>query len=122
MTNEQQITRERVVVALDIAKCSHDAAIQLLNGRRLNIKIPNTREGYEALIERCGVATDLIDVGFEPTADYHRNIAYWLADAGCPGIKGRVNLESRSGSDWQLRRKVIARKSFLNILSYSPMR
>ena len=83
MTNQREITRDRVIVALDIAKASHDAAIQLSSGKRLNIKIPNTRQGYQTLIERCGVAPDSIDVGFEPTADYHRNIAYWLAEAGC---------------------------------------
>lgn len=83
MTNEHQSTKDRVIVALDIAKSSHDAAIQLVNGKRLNIKIPNTKEGYQALLNRCGVAADAIHVGFEPTADYHRNIAFWLADAGC---------------------------------------
>jgi len=83
MTNDQQITKERVFVALDIAKGSHDAAIQLVSGKRLNIKIPNTQDGYQTLIQRCGVPEALIDVGFEPTADYHRNIAYWLAEAGC---------------------------------------
>ncbi|MEO0436492.1 MAG: IS110 family transposase [Pseudomonadota bacterium] len=83
MTNDQKSTKGRVIVALDIAKSSHDAAIQLINGKRLNTKIPNTKDGYQTLIERCGVTSDRIDVGFEPTADYHRNIAYWLADAGC---------------------------------------
>lgn len=83
MTNEQQITKARVIVALDIAKSNHDATIQLTSGKRLNIKIPNTQDGYVRLINRCGVPAHSIDIGFEPTADYHQNIAYWLADAGC---------------------------------------
>ena len=83
MTNDQQITKERVTVALVIAKGSHNAAIQLTSGKRLNIKIPNTQNGYRTMIERCGVPAAVINAGFEPTADYHRNIAYWLAEAGC---------------------------------------
>ena len=42
MTNEQKSTKGRVIVALDIAKSSHDAAIQLINGEWPNIKLPNT--------------------------------------------------------------------------------
>ena len=58
MTNQQQSTKDRVIVALDIAKSSHDAAIQLVNGKRLNIKIPKTKEGDQALLDR--VTYDLL--------------------------------------------------------------
>ena len=83
MTNDQQITKARAIVALDIAKGSHDATIQVVSGKRMNIKISSTQDGYRALIQRCGVSAALIDVEFEPIAHYHRNIAYWLAEADC---------------------------------------
>ena len=65
MTNDQQITKERVTVALDIAKGSHDAAIQLVSGKRMNIKIPNTQDGYRTLIERCVDWPNFLDT-FQP--------------------------------------------------------
>lgn len=43
------------------------------------MKIANTLEGYSRLLYEAGKDYSII-AGFEPTADYHRNIAYWLAD------------------------------------------
>ena len=68
----------RVLVALDIAKKSHDAVVQFPTGKRITMKVANTIEGYRLLLERCQPQLYQISVGFEPTADYHRNIAYWL--------------------------------------------
>ena len=46
--------------------------------------MPNSHFGYQQLLERIRTHSDqAIKVGFEPTADYHRNIAYWLSEAGC---------------------------------------
>jgi transposase len=42
------------------------------------MKIANTLEDYNRLMKTIGKDNKII-VGFEPTADYHRNLAYWLA-------------------------------------------
>lgn len=83
MTEQKNDTNNFVLVALDIAKKSHDAVVQLPNGKRFYTKVANTHEGYQQLLSRTGAEPYRVKVGFEPTADYHRNIAYWLAEAGC---------------------------------------
>lgn len=47
------------------------------------MKVPNTIHGYQLLLDRCDPQRHIIQVAFEPTADYQRNIAYWLAQNGC---------------------------------------
>ena len=71
-----------VFVAIDIAKQSHDALIQGPSGRTRTIKISNSLEGYQRLIDLAQSEGETISVAFEPTADYHRNIAYWLHTHG----------------------------------------
>lgn len=71
-----------ILVALDIAKKAHDAVIRFPSGKCINMKVANTLEGYELLVSRCEPENHVVQVGFEPTADYHRNIAYWLARKG----------------------------------------
>jgi len=58
-----------VLVALDIAKKSHDAAVQFPSGKRLLMKVANTLEGYQLLLARCLPERYQINIGFEPTAD-----------------------------------------------------
>lgn len=69
---------ERVLIALDIAKHCHDALISWPNGRTKALRIPNTLEGYQQLLESARTDASCLNVAFESTADYHRNIAYWL--------------------------------------------
>ena len=76
-------TKGKVIVALDIAKKSHDAIILLPTGKRIHMKVANSQAGYALLLERCSPMENEVQVAFEPTADYHRNIAFWLAEAGC---------------------------------------
>ena len=83
MTEQSNINSETVLVALDIAKKSHDAFVLMPNGKRYFTKVANSHLGYQQLLDRAGCDPRQVKVGFEPTADYHRNIAYWLADAGC---------------------------------------
>ena len=83
MTEQSNINSETVLVALDIAKKSHDAVVLMPNGKRYFTKVANSHLGYQQLLDRAGCDPRQVKVGFEPTADYHRNIAYWLADAGC---------------------------------------
>ena len=76
-------TKGKIIVALDIAKKSHDAIILLPTGKRIHMKVANSQAGYALLLERCSPMENEVQVAFEPTADYHRNIAFWLAEAGC---------------------------------------
>lgn len=83
MTEQTQCNKQILLVALDIAKKKHDALILFPSGKRLSTTVANSLEGYQLLLQRCQPDQFQIQVGFEPTADYHRNIAHWLATHGC---------------------------------------
>lgn len=83
MINPNDNNKGCVLVAIDIAKQSHDAVIQFPSGKRIIMKFTNNLAGYQLLLERCQADQYSVHVGFEPTADYHRTIAYWLAEQGC---------------------------------------
>ena len=70
------------LIALDIAKKHYDALIHKPSGKVVSVRINNSLEGYKRLIALSDVEPSRITVGFEPTADYHRNIAYWLSKQG----------------------------------------
>ncbi|WP_434983518.1 IS110 family transposase [Vreelandella zhaodongensis] len=72
----------KVMIAIDIAKTSHDAVILWPSGRTKTFKFPNTLVGYQNLIHAAEAPAEDILVAFEPTADFHRNIAYWLRSQG----------------------------------------
>lgn len=82
MADNTYNSTSRTLIALDIAKKHHDALIQRSSGKTLSVRITNTLEGYERLLSLANVEPSSITVGFEPTADYHRNIAYWLSRQG----------------------------------------
>jgi len=82
MTDHTNHDDDRVLVAIDIAKQSHDALILWPSGKKRAVKIANTRQGYEELLARTGTESNRVCAGFEPTADYHRNIAYWMQQQG----------------------------------------
>lgn len=70
------------LIALDIAKKHHDAKIRYPNGRTSYLRIENTLEGFNRLLALTASPHDDIIAAFEPTADYHRNIAWWLHKQG----------------------------------------
>ena len=78
MTDAKIHTTEKVFIAIDIAKHAHDTLIRWPSGQSKAVKISNSLAGYQKLLELSGTTPECISVGFEPTADYHRNIAYWL--------------------------------------------
>lgn len=83
MADTTKNSRGIVSVALDIAKKNHDVRIAFPSGKQGSMRISNTLIGYQALLDKCQPDHHDIRVAFEPTADYHRNIAYWLAQQGC---------------------------------------
>lgn len=82
MTKIIPITSERLLVAIDVAKRSHDVLVRWPDGRTRTFKVQSKRDGFERL------TTYLLEQGFsvraalEPTGDYHRSLAYWLASKG----------------------------------------
>lgn len=69
-------------MAIDIAKKHHDALIQFTNGKTVQMKLENSLSGYQRLWEACSRGNAQLRIGFEPTSDYHRNIAYWFEQKG----------------------------------------
>lgn len=83
MTDISNDTTQTVLVAIDIAKHNHDVLIVPASGSKVRLRIPDTLAGYELLFERINTFQyDHVVCGFEPTADYHRNIAFWLGQKG----------------------------------------
>ncbi len=70
-----------ILIALDIAKKHHDAKIRHPDGRTSYLRIENTLEGFNRLLALTASPHEDIIAAFEPTADYHRNIAWWLQKA-----------------------------------------
>lgn len=83
MTTNEKSNARRLLVAVDVAKRSHDVLIQWPEDRRRAFKVANTRGEHLRL---CAYLTDQglpVRVVLEPTADFHRPIAYQLAESGC---------------------------------------
>lgn len=82
MTDSINRNPQQVLVAIDIAKRVHDAVIYGPNGKTVALKVANSLDGYRRLLELAQRGGGPIQAAFEPTADYHRNIAYWLQSHG----------------------------------------
>lgn len=82
MTDNQNNSVNLTLVAIDIAKKHHDALIQFSNGKTLQMKLDNSLTGYQRLWEASRKYDTDVRIGFEPTSDYHRNIAYWFEQQG----------------------------------------
>jgi len=83
MTDQDRNESKPTMIAIDIAKRSHDALIAWPTGKKKAVKISNTLAGYQRLLDTANDKPGNIIVAFEPTADYHRNITYWLQ---CQGV------------------------------------
>ena len=78
-----------VCVGIDVAKDKHDCFIVSSEGEVLAdvFTIPNSREGFETLLQRirsCTSPSDKIKVGLEATGHYSYNILGFLLDNGLP--------------------------------------
>jgi transposase len=82
MTDAENYNANSVLIAIDIAKKTHDAVLAWPSGKTRSVKIANTLEGYKRLLSITGCEPNLVHIAFEPTADYHRNIAYWFHAQG----------------------------------------
>ncbi len=82
MTGTMPIRSERLLVAIDVAKRSHDVLVRWPEGRTRTLKVQSQREGFEELTAYLLEQGLKVRAAIEPTADYHRPLAYWLASKG----------------------------------------
>ncbi len=77
MTNTSINLGSSVMVAIDVAKLSHEILIEFPDGRRKKLKIKNTRQGFTELYELLRPHSKVV-AGLEPSGNYHRNLAHFL--------------------------------------------
>lgn len=96
MTDKAYSNANVAYLAIDIAKKSHDVFVEWPSGKHKTLKIENSLDGYKRLLAIVGTDNKII-AGFEATADYHRNIAYWLAQQGveCQLISSLASARAR---------------------------
>jgi transposase len=83
MTQSLNTINPTIWVAIDMAKFKHDILIEYPNQSQKRLKIGNTKEEYQRLLETImSMPHAKIKAGFEATADYHRCLAYFLQHAG----------------------------------------
>src|SRR5271154_4874998 len=71
------------LVAVDIAKNSHDVLIESPNrGRRRRLRLANNLEDFEQLASYLRSLKSPVLIGFEATGNYHRPLAYFLHRQG----------------------------------------
>jgi len=76
-------TQSTVFVAIDVAKLKHDVFVKLPNGKNNSFKIANNKLDFDKLSAYLKSLNHEARVALEPTADYHRLIAWHLIQNGC---------------------------------------
>lgn len=73
-------SKDIILVGVDVAKRKHDALIQWPDGRRKAVRIESSSDGFGQLFSILNRNRNdrVVRCAFEPTADYHRTMAYWL--------------------------------------------
>jgi transposase len=82
MTSNSSTTSPAVRVAIDIAKLTHQALLELPSGKRRMIRVANTKTEIDGFIAALQKLECRCEMAFEPTGDYHRPLAYRLGQAG----------------------------------------
>lgn len=82
MTNSTNITNSMALVAIDIAKRQNDVLVRLPDSTQKAFKVANTRNDYSNLVAYLRSLSTPCRLAFEPTADYHRPIAWHLLAEG----------------------------------------
>jgi transposase len=71
-----------VWVAVDVAKASHEALIELPDGSRQRLRIANTAADFKRFAGVLSSFSPHCEVALEPTGDYHRPLANFLLREG----------------------------------------
>lgn len=94
MVDQTQSTAELNLVAIDIAKEWNVVLVQEATGARRSFKVAHRRADHDRLISYLKSLRGCVRVAFEPTGDYHRPLAYRLADRA---LRGQLHLLGRPG-------------------------
>ncbi|GHU06459.1 hypothetical protein FACS1894205_7360 [Alphaproteobacteria bacterium] len=83
MASANIIAADAVLVAIDIAKVRNEVLIEdPSHKRRRRLSVLNTRAEHDRLIDILQTYGRAVVCGFEATGNYHRPIAWRLAEAG----------------------------------------
>jgi transposase len=83
MTVSNDTPQRVTLVAVDIAKNSHDVLIESpTRGRRRRLRLANNLEDFEQLAGYLRSLKSAVLIGFEATGNYHRPLAYFLHRQG----------------------------------------
>lgn len=82
MTDNMKSTPQGLLVAIDVAKRFHDVLVRWPEGRTRAFKVANTREEHMNMCHFLASHQLPVTIALEPTADFHRPIAFVLAEAG----------------------------------------
>lgn len=82
MTINEDTTSPTTLVAIDVAKRHHEVLVKHSDGRTQSFKVANTAKDFDRFCEYLGALGSHCRVAFEPTADYHRPLAWRLLTEG----------------------------------------
>jgi len=82
MTVNSDNTTASTFVAIDIAKLRHDVLVKQPDGKVQSFKVANTAEDFSRFLSYLKTLLKPVQIAFEPTADYHRAIGWFLLTAG----------------------------------------
>ena len=75
-------TNGTLLVAIDVAKRSHEVLVQWPDGKRKTFKLPSNHAEFVLFTGFLAEQRLQVKAALEPTADYHRTIAHWLLRHG----------------------------------------
>ncbi len=82
MTSQADPIAPHTLVAIDIAKGINVALVEHADGRQQRFRFTHQRADYDRLIAFLQGCTGPCRIALEPTADYHRTLAYRLVREG----------------------------------------
>lgn len=82
MTNQHITVNNRILIAIDVAKFKHVPLIEFCSGHRKKMNIHNQLADFQSFSQYLKSFPEPCLIGFEPTGDYHRNLAYFLRNEG----------------------------------------
>lgn len=75
-------TNQGTLVAIDIAKRQNDVLVELADGTSRSFKVANKLSDFRKFGDYLLSLPEPCTIAFEPTADYHRAIAWFLLNEG----------------------------------------
>ncbi|MEM1389619.1 MAG: IS110 family transposase [Pseudomonadota bacterium] len=82
MTRDDVKPAQSILVAIDVAKYRNEALIAIPGKKRRRISFRHTLEDYRSLCDRLLGFGLPVQIGFEPTGDYHRPMAWHFHQQG----------------------------------------